>query len=291
MERKQFFHLFSDGFRTDALFEDMQAFVSGMNIVALCYLKCNVKILAFCLMDNHWHFILYGSLEECIRFRDKLVHKYSIWYTYRYNGRLAEVIDCELKLMENERYILSSIAYVMRNSIAAGFCLCSDDYPWSSGGLYFRDPEKLKTWSGSMQLISDMSTRERNRKMQTQMEIPADWRVTPEGYIWPGNYIDYKKVESLFRTAKSFTYFMGQGKEEEINRSLGLEKCVGLPDLELREKAILHCLRMFDTTNMRRLDASQRINLGKVLRKEYKCSAKQIARIIHLDPKYIKELV
>lgn len=84
---------------------------------------------------------------------------------------------------------------------------------------------------------------------------------------------------------------MGQGKEEEINRSLGIEATIQMPDIELREKAIVHCMRMFKTTNMRRLDVLKRIELSKVLRKEYKCSAKQIARIVHLDSQYIKELV
>ena len=38
MEKRGFYHLFSDGFRTDVLFEDKQAFIAGMNIVALCFL-------------------------------------------------------------------------------------------------------------------------------------------------------------------------------------------------------------------------------------------------------------
>lgn len=84
---------------------------------------------------------------------------------------------------------------------------------------------------------------------------------------------------------------MGQGKEEEINRSLGFEDSVRLPDIELREKAVLRCMRMFGTTNLRRLDAQKRIRLGKELRKECRCSIKQIGRIIHLDPIYLKELV
>ena len=78
MGNKGFYHLFSDGFRTDVLFEDKLAFIAGMNIVALCFFRCNVSILAFCLMDNHVHFILYGTKEDCLKFRDKFIHKYGI---------------------------------------------------------------------------------------------------------------------------------------------------------------------------------------------------------------------
>lgn len=291
MGKKGFYHLFSDGFRTEALFEDRPAFIAAMNIVAICCFRCKVTILAFCLMDNHVHFILYGTLDECLLFRDKFIHKYAIWHSKRHSGKKLESIVFNIKLMEDERYILTSIAYVLRNCITAGFRYCFFDYLWSSSGIYFRDPESLKHLTTGWVKLSDMPVRERYRRLQTQIEIPSDWLMTPDGYIWPGSYIDYKHVEQLFKTPKSFTYFMGQGKEEEINKSLGMSATVQIPETELREKAAMHCLRMFKTRNTRQLDAPKRLELAKVLHKEYKCSAKQIARLVHLDSQYIKELV
>ena len=82
-----------------------------------------------------------------------------------------------------------------------------------------------------------------------------------------------------------------EGKEDEINRSLGIVHSVAMPDMELRAKAIEHCVRQFHSTNLRGLSVPQRLALAKTLRKEYMCSVKQIARIVHLDPKYIKELL
>ena len=291
MGKKGFYHLFSDGFRTDVLFEDKLAFIAGMNIVALCFFRCNVSILAFCLMDNHVHFILYGTKEDCLKFRDKFIHKYGIWHSNRHSGKIHETIDFDIKLMDDERYILNSIAYVLRNCIAAGYGYCVSDYPWSSGGLYFRHPEILKSITASWNSLAALSQREQFRRLQTQIELPQEWKITPEGYIWPGSYVDICHVEKLYRTAKSFTYFMGQGKEEEINKSLGIDNSAELPEIEIRDKAVAHCFQLFRTTNMRSLDIPKRLVLGKTLRKEYRCSAKQIARIIHLDPKYIKELL
>ena len=291
MGKRGFYHLFSDGFRTDCLFENRQAFTAGMNIVAICFLKCDISILAFCLMDNHVHFILYGTAEECELFRDKFIHKYSIWYSKRYSGKMLERMDFDIRLMEDEKYILNSIAYALRNGIAAGYCYCTEDYPWSSGGLYFRMPERIMEMTSGWKQISDITTRDKRRMFQTKADIPAGWKITPEGFIWPGNYIDFKMVEKLYRTPKSFTFFMGQSKEDEINRSLGISECIALPDMELREKTVTLCLRMFNTTDLRRLDVQKRITLGKELRRNYRCSAKQIARIIHLAPQYVKELV
>ena len=291
MGKKGFYHLFSDGFRTDVLFEDKKAFIAGMNIIALCFFRCNVSILAFCLMDNHVHFILYGTKEECLKFRDKFIHKYGIWYSNRYSAKMLESINFDIKLMDDERYILNSIAYVLRNCIAAGYGYCVSDYPWSSGGLYFRHPEILGSTTSLWKSLADLSQREQFRKLQTQIALPQEWKITSEGYIWPGSYVDIRHVEQLYRTARSFTYFMGQGKEEEINKSLGIDNSAELPETEIRDKAVAHCFQLFQTTNIRRLDIPKRLVLGKKLRKEYRCSVKQIARIIHLDPKYIKELL
>ena len=139
--------------------------------------------------------------------------------------------------------------------------------------------------------VSDLSYRQKREMLKTNMEVPGDWKVTPEGFLWPGNYVDHQVVEKLFRTPKSFAFFMGQSKEEEIGMSLGAREHVALPDMELREKAVAHSRRMFRTSNLRELDADRRMRLAKTLRKEYRCSYKQIARIIHLDQKYLKELL
>lgn len=291
MEKRGFYHLFSDGFRTDALFEDKAAFVAAMNIIAVCFLKCKVVIPAFCLMDNHVHFVLYGTLKECCEFRDRFAHKYSLWYYNRYSCRRSEPIDFGIKLMEDEKYILNSIAYVLRNGIAAGYIYCAEDYPWSSAGLYFRRPETLAALTAEWTEVSLLTIRKRREMFQTMNDIPGDWKVTPEGFLWPGNYVDYQVVEKLFRTPKSFAFFMGQSKEDEISMSLGAREHVALPDMELREKAVAHSRRMFRTSNLRELDADRRMRLAKTLRKEYRCSYKQIARIIHLDQKYLKELL
>ena len=65
-------------------------------------------------------------------------------------------MDFDIRLMEDEKYILNSIAYALRNGIAAGYCYCTEDYPWSSGGLYFRMPERIMEMTSGWKQISDI---------------------------------------------------------------------------------------------------------------------------------------
>lgn len=127
--------------------------------------------------------------------------------------------------------------------------------------------------------------------MHSHTEIPSNWKITSEGFIWPGNYVDYKVVESLYHTPKSFAFFMGQSKEEDINKSLGMVSKVALPDIELREKAVELSMKMFKTSYVRKLSVPDRLSLAKELRRMYRCSAKQIARVVHLEEMYVKELI
>lgn len=60
-------HFSTDGTVQDVLFRDEEDFILAMNRIYLVVRKYPVVILAFCLMDNHIHFILYGDFDACNR--------------------------------------------------------------------------------------------------------------------------------------------------------------------------------------------------------------------------------
>ena len=72
---KAFYHYSSKGFSKEILFANEAEFIAGMNRIAVCLTMCKEKgmpivLLAFCLMDNHFHFIFYGEKEYCDFFVD-----------------------------------------------------------------------------------------------------------------------------------------------------------------------------------------------------------------------------
>ena len=90
----------------DALwFREEEDFKIGMNYVAVLAAFSAVTILAFILMSNHVHFILYGTKEDVLAFINEALER--------------------------------AIAYVQMNCVAANICSHPIQYPWGSGSAFF----------------------------------------------------------------------------------------------------------------------------------------------------------
>ena len=60
-----YYHFFTDGRYQSLIFRDAEDFMRGMNAIAFSAQACrSVSIMAFCLMDNHVHFVLKGILGD-----------------------------------------------------------------------------------------------------------------------------------------------------------------------------------------------------------------------------------
>ena len=95
--------------------------------------KHHVKILAYCLMDNHVHLILVPSTSESLakavaethrRFTCHINIRYS-WRGYLWQGRFNSFVM-------DEPYLLRALRYVENNPVRAGIVKKAEDYQWSS---------------------------------------------------------------------------------------------------------------------------------------------------------------
>lgn len=116
-----YYHLSSHGLEKNDIFKSRMDFIAGMNDVALCVLGYDVVIVCFCLMSNHFHFVLYGTLNECWRF----AHEYKRRCAMRMRRNTGEVrgmrnVEVQIDLVDNQEYLENVIAYVLRNPLAAG---------------------------------------------------------------------------------------------------------------------------------------------------------------------------
>ncbi len=92
-----------------------------------------VDVLSYCLIPNHYHFILEQLIEEGIsKFMHKLNLGYSMYFNNKYN-RSGSLFEGPFKAKEinNYSHFLKLIVYVNCNSEIHKIC-SAENWPWSS---------------------------------------------------------------------------------------------------------------------------------------------------------------
>lgn len=200
------FFLISTEHLEDALwFRDDDDFTVGMNYVAIeAFIHNGVFILAFILMSNHVHFVLYGEKEDAVRFVNDLKRRYSHYYQLKYGIKQLlneNDLDVELIPLEGEN-LERALAYVLMNCVVAGICLHPSQYPWGSGNVYFK-PVKSQ---GSC--LSDYSKRSLRKILHSAESLPGNWIIGDRSFILPDNYVKTASVEQRFRSPQRMDYFI-----------------------------------------------------------------------------------
>ena len=109
--------------------------------------------------------------------------------------------------------------------------------------------------------------------------------------VFPGRYVDYRLVERIFKTHRSFNYFMCVSKEKDVEERGGIISHLSLPLQELRQRKGEVCQELFGEGSIRHLNTSQRLQLARTLKARYNSSPKQISRVCGLIYDEVKELL
>lgn len=295
---KNCWHFCTEGQATDTVFYESADFRDGMNRVFLTLRSHDVVILAFILMDTHIHFILYGKFDECNRFLHEYMRRTSIYIESKYKEKKKfKNLPINYQCIDTDLYLKRAICYTIKNATIGGLPWMFYDYPWSSGSLYFR---KKGVWTSpqwtdedsalDQGTTSNLNIREWKSFMRTcSSEIPGVRII--DGIVFPGEYVAFEIVEEIFRTRKSFLYFLSTTKDSDIESRGGYISRLSLPDQEIRQHKKELCLELFGEKSSNNLDTGKRIHLARCLKSRYNSSTKQIARICGLKYDEIRDII
>jgi putative transposase len=113
--------------------EDYRAFERVLEAVQE---RVAMRILAYCLMPNHWHLVLWprkdGDLSTFMRLLT-LTHTQR-WHAHRHSAGTGHLYQGRFKsfIVEQDAYLLTVCRYVERNAVRAGLVKRADQWPWSS---------------------------------------------------------------------------------------------------------------------------------------------------------------
>ncbi len=130
------FHVLNRGVGRRALFESPEDYAAFEAILEETLVKAPIRICGYCLMPNHWHFVLWpeygGQLGE---FLQRLTithvtrwqkHRHAVGEGHLYQGRYKSFP------IETEDYFYQALRYVERNALRANLVPRSEEWRWSS---------------------------------------------------------------------------------------------------------------------------------------------------------------
>jgi len=119
--------------------------------------------------------------------------------------------------------------------------------------------------------------------------LPEEWLINEEGLIWPGCYVRYQKIESLFSSVKDYIYHLNKNVEEELNKQDYLSS-FSKPDSEVLSIIQTISKEIFNQSDIYSLGTGQKIELCQRYRKQLGTNYKQLARILQLKVGDLKQI-
>lgn len=292
MKIKNCWHFTTDGNAVDTMFYDKEDFKHGMNRIHTVWSNYDILILAFALMDTHIHFILYGEFDDCNKFIHEYVRRTSMYISNRYDERHKfSDIPIHHQVIDTDRYLKYAICYTLKNPPVGGINYTAWDYPWSSGPLMFRNQD---TWAAPAwrfcQRKETFSKRKQMVMMKTHRTEISPLQMIGE-MIFPGEYVAVDLAEMVFKSIRSYNFFLCTTKESDIESRGGAISHLSLPIQELRQHKNKICMTLFNVRDIRNLSTQQRLKLAKTLKARYNSSDKQILRLCGLKYNEAKHLL
>ena len=295
---RQYYLLSTEHLENKLWFREVDDFAVGMNYVALqVALSPEIVVLAFILMSNHVHFVLYGTEEEVRAFVNAFKQRYSM-YLYRKYGLREHLQENDLDVKEISVYgaeaLERAIAYVQMNCVAAKICAHPSQYPWGTGRAFFQADGKdaiQEVDSGaskhnlSCTRLSDLSGRARKRLMHSDLAInlPGNWLVSAEGYVLPENYVAVEAVERLYRNPGRMNYFLNTSSKARKRMDSEDDRVPAFKD-QLILQALPDLLRgLFRKVRLEDLNQEEKAETLRQIRYRFSVNVHQAARVCGLS--------
>jgi REP element-mobilizing transposase RayT len=133
-------HAMNRGINGEEIFLGSKNKVQFLNYLEEFSKKLKIRILFYCIMDNHYHLVLENSNGKMSDFFRHLNGQYGMYYR-KTNGETGYVFQTRYKstLIQNDSYLKMAIGYGLLNPVRAKIVRDFNEYTWSSAKDYFSD--------------------------------------------------------------------------------------------------------------------------------------------------------
>lgn len=129
-----FFHIMVQGINKEYIFNNKKDIEKYLNIIEETNEKIKLQIIAYCVMSNHVHLLIYtDSVEDLTKFMHKVNLLYAKYYNKKYD-RVGYVFRDRFKTQPimTEKHLYCCIDYIHNNPVKANICRKPSEYKYSS---------------------------------------------------------------------------------------------------------------------------------------------------------------
>lgn len=129
-----YYHIFNRGIRKQAIFLQDSDYLHFLELVHRYMIIHPVTIIVYCLMPNHFHFILHPDEENSISyFISQLLNSYVKTINLKYNREGRLFIDrFKSRWIDKDEYFIHLMRYIHRNPLEADLVKKIEDWPFSN---------------------------------------------------------------------------------------------------------------------------------------------------------------
>lgn len=137
-----FYHVYNRAVEKRIIFYTEYDYEYFLNKVILFKERTNVKIIAYCVLPNHWHFLLKLTSQVDLQAISKFISLLSNSYTKYFNlnkdhaGRIFQG-PFKSKLVRDDDYLRVLINYINLNPLKHKITNKAGDWPYTSHHNYF----------------------------------------------------------------------------------------------------------------------------------------------------------
>ncbi|MGH7177951.1 MAG: transposase [Tepidisphaeraceae bacterium] len=142
------YHVLNRAVGRSRLFDDDADYLAMLRVIERTHKLLPVRIVAYCMMPNHWHLVLWpradGELSEFMRLLT--VTHTQRWHAHHRSSGTGPLYQGRFKSfpIEQDEHFLTACRYVERNAVRANLVRSATRWPWCS--LSARESKHTPVW-------------------------------------------------------------------------------------------------------------------------------------------------
>jgi len=183
------------------LFEKPADYDAFERVLALALEKHPIRLLAFCLMPNHWHMVLWPEQDDQLTaFLRWLTHTHTQrWHAHYHTAGTGHLYQGRFKSfpIEQDDHLLTVLRYVERNPLRAGLVSRAERWRWSSLGHQQRHSPQAIQWLHKGPVARPENWVEWVNEAQTEAELEAVRRCVVRGCPFGADHWQRRTAQRL----------------------------------------------------------------------------------------------